>query len=79
MNDKKNDLEQLIESNAKAVAALTDDIQEMKRDRDHMYGIMRDLAQNQSRVYDVMQNLDDRQRQLTNQQQQSIEILKKLS
>ena len=79
MNDKKSDLEKLIESNAKAIAALTDDIQEMKRDRDRMYGIMGDLAQNQSRVYDVMQNLDDRQRQLTNQQQQSIEILKKLS
>ena len=32
MNDKKSNLERLIESNAKAVAALTDDIQEMKRD-----------------------------------------------
>ena len=44
-----------------------------------MYGVMRDLAQNQSLVYDVIRNLDDRQRQLTNQQQQLIEILKKLS
>ena len=73
------DLEKLIESNAKAIAALTSDIQEMKRDRDHMYGMMRDLTQNQSRIYDVMKNLDDRQQQLTNQQQQLIEIAKSLA
>ena len=73
------DLEKLIESNAKAIAALTSDIQEMKRDRDHMYGLMRDLTQNQSRIYDVMRNLDDRQQQLSNQQQQLIEIAKSLA
>ncbi len=44
-----------------------------------MYQLMRDLSQNQSRIYDVMQNLDNRQNQLTNQQQQLIEILKKIS
>ncbi len=47
--------------------------------RDTMYQLMRDLSQNQSRIYDVMQNLDNRQNQLTNQQQQLIEILKKIS
>ncbi len=73
------DLEKLIESNAKAIAALTSDIQEMKRDRDVMYSLMRDLTQNQSRIYDVMQNQDSRQQQLTNQQQQLIEILKSLA
>lgn len=73
------DLEKLIESNAKAIAALTSDIQEMKRDRDHMYGLMRDLTQNQIRIYDVMQNLDNRQQQLANQQQQLIEIAKSLA
>lgn len=55
------ELNRLIESNAKAIAALTTDIQEMKRDRDVMYGLMRDLTQNQSRIYDVLQNLDNRQ------------------
>ena len=60
----------LIESNAKAIAALTSDIQEMKRDRDIMYTLMRDLTQNQSRIYEVMQNQDNRQQQLANQQQQ---------
>lgn len=44
------DLEKLIESNAKAIAALTSDIQEMKRDRDVMYSLMRDLTQNQSKI-----------------------------
>lgn len=73
------DLEKLIESNAKAIAALTSDIQEMKRDRDHMSGLMRDLTQNQIRIYDVMQNLDNRQQQLANQQQQLIEIAKSLA
>jgi chromosome segregation ATPase len=64
------ELIKLIESNAKAIQALTTDIQDMKRDRDFMYGLMRDLTQNQSRIYDVLQNLDGRQQQLTNQQQQ---------
>jgi hypothetical protein len=41
----------------------------MKRDRDVMYGLMRDLTQNQSRIYDVLQDLNGRQQQLTNQQQ----------
>lgn len=74
-----SDLEKLIESNAKAIAALTDDIQEMKRDRDVMYNLMRDLAQNQSRIYSLMESMDSRQSQLTNQQQQLIEILKKIT
>lgn len=65
-----DELKQLIESNAKAIAALTSDIQEMKRDRDVMYSLMRDLTQNQSRIYEVLQNQDNRQQQLTNQQQQ---------
>ena len=73
------DLEKLIESNAKAIQALTSDIAEMKRDRDIMYQLMQDLTQNQSRIYNVMQNLDNRQGQLANQQQQLIDILKKIS
>jgi uncharacterized protein (DUF3084 family) len=81
-----NDLEKLIESNAKAIAALTSDIQEMKRDRDLMYQLMKDLTRNmadligsQAKTYELIQNLDGRQGQLANQHQQLIEILKKLS
>jgi uncharacterized phage infection (PIP) family protein YhgE len=88
-----SDLEKIVESNAKAIASLTSDIQEFTHDREHMYGIMRDLSQNQARIYDVLLNLDkrqqqltdqqrqltDQQRQLTDQQGQLIEILNRLS
>ena len=73
------ELIKIVESNAKAIASLTSDIQEMKRDRDVMYSLMRDLTQNQSRIYEVMQNQDNRQQQLSNQQQQLIEIIKTLA
>ncbi|MFM2315440.1 MAG: hypothetical protein RLZZ04_4718 [Cyanobacteriota bacterium] len=80
------ELIKLIESNAKAIAALSSDIGEMKRDRDYMYRLMGDLtnkiailASAQAESYETMKNLDDRQSQLTNQQAQIVEILKKLS
>ncbi len=85
--------EKLIQSNAKAIEALTADIQEMKRDRDYMYRLMGDLTNKiailtnaQAESYETMKNLDDRQgqladqqRQLSNQQQQLIEIIKSLA
>lgn len=84
--DLMTELEKLIESNAKAIAALTSNIQEMKRDRDLMYTMMRDLTDkvsslvsSQARSYELMENLDARQNQLSNQQQQLIDILKRLS
>ena len=80
------ELEKLIESNAKAIAALTSDIQEMKRDRDEMYELMGDLTDKVGTLvratkqnYGLMKKLDDRQQQLTNQQQQLIEIIKSIS
>ncbi|HEY9771085.1 MAG TPA: hypothetical protein V6C71_21755 [Coleofasciculaceae cyanobacterium] len=79
-----SELEQLIESNAKAIQALTYDLAGMKRDL--MYSTMRDLTNkisilvsSQKPSYDLMKNLDNCQSQLANQQQQSIEILKKIS
>ena len=54
--------------------------------RDLIYSTMRDLTDKistlvsvQTQSYDLMKNLDNRQDQLTNQQQQLIEILKKIS
>jgi hypothetical protein len=80
------ELIKLTESNAKAIAALSSDIGEMKRDRDYMYRLMGDLtnkiailASAQAESYETMKNLDDRPSQLTNQQAQIVEILKKLS
>lgn len=72
-------IEAIVESNSKSIQALTDDLAEMKRDRDVMYNLMSDLTAKQISAYTIMKNLDDRQTQLTNQQQQLIEILKKLS
>ena len=79
------DLEKLVESNAKAIQALTSDIAEMKRDRDWMYSTMRDLTDKistlvstQTQSYDLIKNLDSRKDQLANQQQ-LIEILKRIS
>lgn len=74
-----DEIEKLIESNAKAIAALTDDIAEMKRDRDVMYSLMSELTAKQISTYSIMKNLDDRQSQLTNQQQQLIDIIKSLA
>lgn len=61
------DLENLIESNAKAIQALTSDIAAMKRDRDTMYGLMGDLTEkmsqltaHQARTYELIENLDNR-------------------
>ena len=64
------ELTKIVESNAKAIAALTDDIQEMKRDRDYMYRLMGDLTSKiaaltdaQAQSYETMKNLDERQRE----------------
>jgi hypothetical protein len=84
MTDKE--LARLIESNAKAIEALTNDIQEMRRDRQVMYELMGDLTNkmgelviSQTKSYKLMESLDNRQHQLTNQQQMLIEIVKKLA
>jgi phosphoribosyl-ATP pyrophosphohydrolase len=69
-------IEAIVESNSKSIQALTDDIAEMRRDRDVMYNLMSDLTAKQISAYTIMKNLDDRQNQLTNQQQQLIEIQK---
>ena len=74
-----DELIKLIESNAKAIQSLTDDLGEMKRDRDVMYNLMSELTAKQISTYNIMKNLDDRQSQLANQQQQLIDIIKTLA
>lgn len=77
--DRLTRIEAITESNAKAIQALSDDIAEMKKDRDVMYNLMSELTTKQISTYSIMKNLDDRQSQLANQQQQLIEIIKNLS
>jgi len=79
-------IEVITESNAKAIQALSSDLAELRRDRNFMYLLMKDLTEkmgqlttHQARSYDLIENLDERQTQLANQQQQLIEILKRIS
>lgn len=79
MTDRLDRIEKLVESNAKSIQALGDEIAEMKRDRDTMYQLMSELTSKQLSTYGIMKNLDDRQAQLANQQQQLIEIIKSMN
>lgn len=51
-------IEKIVESNAKAIEALTSDIKEFSKDRQEMSTMLRDLTQNISKMYDEMINLD---------------------
>ena len=79
MTDRLERIERLVESNAKSIQALTDEMAEMKRDRDVMYNLMSELTSKQISTYSIMKNLDDRQSQLANQQQQLIDIIKSMN
>ncbi|NEQ83877.1 MAG: hypothetical protein F6K26_27950 [Moorea sp. SIO2I5] len=65
--------------NARAIEALTDTVNELKRDRAQGYSLMAHLAQNQSRMYGMMENLDERQEELSQRQGEIVEILKLLT
>ena len=79
MTDRLDRIERLVESNAKSIRVLTDEMAEMKRDRDVMYNLMSELTSKQISTYSIMKNLDDRQSQLANQQQQLIDIIKSMN
>ncbi len=79
-------IEAIVESNSKAIQALSSDIAEMKRDRHYIYQLMGDLTNKmatlttaQAQSYETIKNLDERQSQLANQQQQLIDIIKSLT
>lgn len=78
-HDRLSRIEAIVESNAKSIEGLTNDIAQMRRDRDSMYTLMSELTSKmmeltgkQISTYDIMRNLDDRQAQL-------IEIIKSLA
>ena len=86
MSDRLDRIEKLVESNAKSIQSLTNEITEMKRDRDYMYRLMGDLTNKmailtnaQAESYQTQKNLDNRQSQLANQQQQLIDIIKSMN
>ena len=76
MTDRLDRIEKLVESNAKSIQSLTNEITEMKRDRDYMYRLMGDLTNKmailtnaQAESYQTQKNSNNRQSQLANQQQ----------
>ncbi|MEL6441690.1 MAG: hypothetical protein AAFQ80_20855 [Cyanobacteria bacterium J06621_8] len=79
-------IEAITESNAKAIQTLSSDLAEMKRNRNSMYLLMKNLTEkmgqltiHQARSYELIESLDNRQNQLANQQQQLIDIIKIIS
>jgi len=84
--DRLSRIEALVESNSKAIQKLSIGIDEMRHDRQDMYKLMSDLTHKvanlydaQAKSYETIINLDKRQDQLTDQQQQLIEVIKKMN
>ena len=70
--NRLNRIEVIIESNARAIEALTNSMQEMRRDRTILYQTMADVTQSQASIYRTLENLDSRQGQI-------VEILRLLA
>jgi vacuolar-type H+-ATPase catalytic subunit A/Vma1 len=73
---------QRVDSNARAIEAISANTAEYQRDRAQMYQFMADLAQAEAEtkreMYRMLGNLDRRQEQLSQQQGEIVEILKLL-
>ena len=70
---------QRVDSNARAIEALSNNAAEYQKDRGRLYRLMEDLTQSQSRIYRVIEDLDERQGQLSRRQGEIVEILKLLT
>ncbi len=69
---------QRVDSNARAIEALSANAGEYQKDRARLYQIMEDLTQSQARMYRVIEDLDNRQEQLSRRQGEIVDILKLL-
>ena len=74
---------QRVDSNARAIEAISANTAEYQRDRARMYKLMADLAQAQAEskkeMYRLLGDLDQRQSQLSRRQGEIVEILKLLA
>lgn len=70
MNDLE--LKQLVESNARAIEALTSNVSELARDRQELYQLIANLASAQADFYRRLSQTDQRQGEI-------VEILKILT
>lgn len=77
------DLKKLIESNAKAIEALTNQVNDSQKEKHQLYHYLGRIAAAQSNMYeaqsDYYHQLASFQEQLTKQQSQIIKILNRLS
>ncbi|MBC6471954.1 MAG: hypothetical protein GDA48_03285 [Hormoscilla sp. GM102CHS1] len=81
--DRLDRIEALVESNARALEAMGDNVnkwqQESQRDRSRLYQAMTQLAQTQANFYERLDELDQRQDDLSRRQREIVEILKLLT
>ncbi|MBO1346483.1 MAG: hypothetical protein EBE86_003335 [Hormoscilla sp. GUM202] len=81
--DRLDRIEALVESNARALEAMGDNVhkwqQESQRDRSCLYQAMTQLAQTQANFYERLDELDQRQDDLSRRQREIVEILKLLT
>ncbi len=74
---------QRVDSNARAIEALSINTAEYQRDRVQLYQLMADLAQAEAEtkreMYRMISNLDRRQDELSRRQAEIVEILKLLT
>ena len=79
MSANNDELKNLVESNARAIEALTSNVAEIQRERARFYGAMADLTQAQSVMYRRLETFDDILNQLNRRQGEIVEILKLLT
>lgn len=77
MSDEE--LKKLVESNARAIEALTANVSELTRDRQEMYRLMADVASSQSGLASAQADFYRRLAQTDQRQGEIVEILKLLS
>ncbi|MBC6423432.1 MAG: hypothetical protein GDA43_20725 [Hormoscilla sp. SP5CHS1] len=82
-SDRLDRIEALVESNARALEAMGDNVnkwqQESQRDRSRLYQAMTQLAQTQANFYERLDELEQRQDDLSRRQREIVEILKLLT
>ena len=76
MNDEE--LKNLVESNARAIEALTANVNELARDRQEMYRLMANLASTQASLASAQADFYQRLQQNDQRQGEIVEILKLL-
>lgn len=81
MTEEDNDLKkikQLIESNARAIEALSEDRKKTQAQIYRAFELLASILEREAQMYRGISNLDERQAQLTDNQREIIKILNRL-